>query len=323
MFLLLSEHTYVEFGDRVAARRPDVQFIRMHPDGQLRLGDHTVTWEERGAGRHVAHRRPLRLGRACCAQVPPPHGAQRRAPRGCRAQAPAPTIRCSRCCWTEGLDFTTSHVTGVPIAEFVVRSVLEHYQQAAVWAQPARATANGSRTTSGRCRERPGWWWASVTSATRSPRRAQGFGATVLGVRRSPDRARAAGRVRRAGAPSTTSFLRADVIVLAAPGGPSTQNLFDAHPRLGLMRERSVLVNVGRGSLVDEDALRRAALDGRRPGGGDPRRDGGRAPAPDTSWLWDPPASRPVTAHVRRCPRRYPRGPLDAFVENLFALEEG
>jgi phosphoglycerate dehydrogenase-like enzyme len=46
----------------------------------------------------------------------------------------------------------------------------------------------------------------------------------------------------------------ADHVVLAAPGTPGTRHLFDA-ARLARMKPGAWLVNVGRGSLVDTDAL--------------------------------------------------------------------
>ena len=57
----------------------------------------------------------------------------------------------------------------------------------------------------------------------------------------------------------------ADFVVLAAPGTPQTRRLIDAG-RLARMRRDAWLVNVGRGSLVDTDALV-AALDAGRLGG--------------------------------------------------------
>ena len=60
-----------------------------------------------------------------------------------------------------------------------------------------------------------------------------------------------------------------DLLVIAAPDTPETANLIDSR-RLGLLPERAVIVNVGRGSLIDEPVmiemlrsgrLRGAALD--------------------------------------------------------------
>lgn len=58
----------------------------------------------------------------------------------------------------------------------------------------------------------------------------------------------------------------AEIIILALPGGDETRHLFDEE-MLGLMPDGALLVNVGRGTLVDTDALVRqhgrirAALD--------------------------------------------------------------
>lgn len=58
----------------------------------------------------------------------------------------------------------------------------------------------------------------------------------------------------------------AEIVILALPGGSETKHLFDDE-KLGLMADGALLVNVGRGTLVDTDALVRqqgrirAALD--------------------------------------------------------------
>ncbi|WP_404437093.1 2-hydroxyacid dehydrogenase [Microbacterium aerolatum] len=58
----------------------------------------------------------------------------------------------------------------------------------------------------------------------------------------------------------------AEIVILALPGGGATHHLFDDE-MLGLMSDGALLVNVGRGTLVDTDALARqqgrirAALD--------------------------------------------------------------
>ncbi|MBL7599010.1 2-hydroxyacid dehydrogenase, partial [Escherichia coli] len=58
-----------------------------------------------------------------------------------------------------------------------------------------------------------------------------------------------------------------DVLILAAPGGEETRAIVDAAvlDRLG---PQGVLVNVARGSLVDEDALIAALAEGRIAGAG-------------------------------------------------------
>ncbi len=54
----------------------------------------------------------------------------------------------------------------------------------------------------------------------------------------------------------------ADVVVGAAPDTPETRDVFNRR-RIGLIRPDAILVNVGRGSLVDEEALAVALHAGR------------------------------------------------------------
>lgn len=46
----------------------------------------------------------------------------------------------------------------------------------------------------------------------------------------------------------------ADIVVLCVPGTPETEKLI-TRERLGLLKKNSILVNVGRGSVLDQDAL--------------------------------------------------------------------
>lgn len=97
-------------------------------------------------------------------------------------------------------------------------------------------------------------------------RRLRGFGMTVWGVNRS-------------GAPHpladgmyTLDRLdeavgMADVIVIALPQTPQTEKLFDRH-RIGRCKPGAILVNIGRGSIIDLAALSDALASGRIGGAG-------------------------------------------------------
>ena len=54
----------------------------------------------------------------------------------------------------------------------------------------------------------------------------------------------------------------AEIVVLSLPGGDATKHLFDA-AMIARMREKALLVNVGRGSLVETDAMVTALNEGR------------------------------------------------------------
>ena len=53
----------------------------------------------------------------------------------------------------------------------------------------------------------------------------------------------------------------ADFLVVACPGGPATRHLVDARV-LAALGKKGTLVNIARGSIVDEAALVRALADG-------------------------------------------------------------
>lgn len=90
---------------------------------------------------------------------------------------------------------------------------------------------------------------------------ARAFGMTVHGIRRSPDPVPG---VERQGTPADLhAFLPdADFLVLAIPISDESRNMIDAKA-LALMKPTATLVNVGRGALVDIDALRAALGSGK------------------------------------------------------------
>jgi phosphoglycerate dehydrogenase-like enzyme len=216
-----------------------------------------------------------------------------------------------------GTRLTTSHVTGIPIAEYVLRAVLDHYQDTSTWLDERRA----QRWSPHDFREVHGTTWLVVGLGhigTEVAMRAKAFGATVIGVRRRPDGAEAVDECIRP-VELDRALGRADVVVLAAPGGPETEHLIDAR-RLARFRPGSVLVNVGRGSLIDEDALR-TALDRGVPEVAilDVASD---EPPPERSWLWEHPGVVLTPHSSAGGTARYERA-ANAFVDNLARWTNG
>ncbi len=85
--------------------------------------------------------------------------------------------------------------------------------------------------------------------------RAAALGVRVVGVRREPSVHLPPGVERVVGLDQLDDELpAAHVVVAALPGTRHTRGLLDAR-RLGLMRDDAGFINVGRGSLVDHDAL--------------------------------------------------------------------
>jgi len=151
-----------------------------------------------------------------------------------------------------GVRVTNAHVNSLPIAEFVMRSVLDEFQDAAQWRD--QATKRLWRIHD--WREVSGSTWVIVGLGgigTEVARRARAFGAHVIGCRRHPS---PTDPTERTVTPDHLDQVvgLADVLVLAAPATPETANLVNA-AFLAQMKRGSLLVNVARGTLVDDDAL--------------------------------------------------------------------
>jgi phosphoglycerate dehydrogenase-like enzyme len=161
----------------------------------------------------------------------------------------------------KGAVLTTGHGQAISIAEYVIAGVLEHFQRQA----ERRAEQAGGRWTRLPFREVAGTRWLIVgfgAIGQAIAERAHAFGAEITGVRRSGAPHPAADHVARL-ADVRTLLPEADVVVLAAPLNAETAGLADAS-FFAAMKSGSMLVNIGRGGLVDEAALL-AALDAGRP----------------------------------------------------------
>ncbi len=210
-----------------------------------------------------------------------------------------------------GVLVTNAHVNSVPIAEFVIRAVLDEFQAAREW----RALAGERSWRIHDWREVSGTTWLVVGLGgigTEVALRARALGAVVIGCRRRPGADDPTDRtVTPDQLPEVVGL--ADVVVLAAPATPETTDLVDA-AFLAAMKRGSVLVNVARGSLVDEDALL-AALDVGAPAAAvlDVFRT---EPLPDDHPFWTHPAVRVTPHNSAGGGGRFQRQ-ADLFAENL------
>ncbi|MFI4933520.1 MAG: D-2-hydroxyacid dehydrogenase [Caulobacterales bacterium] len=156
-----------------------------------------------------------------------------------------------------GVRLTTSHGQAISIAEFVLAEVLGRLQRLT---ERRREQAEG-RWTRLPFREVMGSQWLVIgfgAIGQAVAERARGFGAKVTGVRRNQDPHPLADRIVPLEAAAGLAG-EADVVVLSAPLNAATRHVVDA-AFLAAMKPGSVLVNVGRGGLIDEPALI-AALD--------------------------------------------------------------
>lgn len=252
MRVLLTSVAHERFWERLS--RPGVEPLIMDKDGRLRTAagdaverdaaDPEVAW---GTSDLFAEGAPMR----------PFLGLIRRAPSLRWFQSPAagyddPIYRDLA---GRGVRITNAHVNGIPIAEFVMRAVLDHFQQAHLWRDAEQRVS----WTTHDWREVSGTTWLVIGLGSiggRVAHRARAFGATVIGCRQRPHVSDPTDRtVTLDELPLVVP--EADVVVLCVPASARTIGLVDAE-FLARMKAGSLLVNVGRGSLIDEDALLRS-----------------------------------------------------------------
>lgn len=157
----------------------------------------------------------------------------------------------------KGAALSTSHGQAVGMAEYVLAGVLDVLQRGAA----RRAAQAERRWDRVEFREINGSRWLVIGFGAIGKGvadRARAFGAHVTGVRRSQAPDASADRIA-AMADLPALLPGSDVVVLCCPLTAETRGLADAR-FLAAMKPGSILVNVGRGGLVDEPALL-AALD--------------------------------------------------------------
>jgi D-2-hydroxyacid dehydrogenase (NADP+) len=145
--------------------------------------------------------------------------------------------------------------------------------------------------------------------------RAKAFGMHTIGLGRGDPRGRSVPGIDRLVARDELPALlaTADWLVVAAADTPETRGMIGAH-ELAAMKPDAVLVNVARGSLVDEDALASALRDGRI--GGAALDVFATEPLPPASPLWELPNVL-VTPHVATNVPEYLARAVAAFAANV------
>ncbi len=147
-------------------------------------------------------------------------------------------------------------------------------------------------------------------------RRAERLGARVIGLKRS-----VGATVEESGAVAvwhgdeglSRLLTESDALVLAVPDTPATRGLMD-ESRIRALRKGSILVNVARGRIVDEDALIEALKDGHLRGAGlDVFHT---EPLPSGHPLWSLPNVL-ITPHTSAVTRQFWRREMDLIIGNL------
>jgi phosphoglycerate dehydrogenase-like enzyme len=216
-----------------------------------------------------------------------------------------------------GVRMSNSNAQAVSIAEFVLSQVLSEWHPIATY----RAAQKAHEWKRIKYRELSQTSWLIVgygNIGREIARRAKAFGASVVGIRRNIAADEFADEI--AGMAELPRLLpAADIVVLACGLNDATRDL--AGPAFfAAMKPGSFLVNIGRGGLVDEDALlkaletdapARAILDVFR-----------QEPLPTESPFWDHPKVR-LTGHTSAASSGTMARGDQLFLDNLQRFAKG
>lgn len=155
-------------------------------------------------------------------------------------------------------------------------------------------------------------------------RLAQAFGMRVLAMRHAPPEAGRDGDGTTFGARHQlhTLLQQADFVVLVVPDTPETRGMIDAHA-LAHMKPSSFMINIGRGTVVDEAALVAALREGRMAGAA--LDVFAEEPLPADNPLWQLAAEGCVilTPHIAGQTPNYESRAAALFAENLRRFVHG
>jgi phosphoglycerate dehydrogenase-like enzyme len=156
---------------------------------------------------------------------------------------------------------------------------------------------------------------------TEIARRLSALGALCTGIRRRPERGVPEGFRNVFGLEALDSLLpTADILIIAAPATGATRGLVTAE-RLDHLPQGAIVVNVARGTLLDERGLAERLRTGRIAGAVLDVFE--REPLPSDSDLWNVPRLL-LTPHVSATsPRGYWRRELELFTDNWARFAAG
>jgi len=143
------------------------------------------------------------------------------------------------------------------------------------------------------------------------------FGMTVVGVSTRTTAPHFDAMYPRAQIAKAASL--ADFLILLAPYTKENHHLVNA-ATIDAMKPDGVLINIARGGVLDEEALRRALIEGRIAGAGlDVFQT---EPLPPESPLWDTP-NVIITSHVGGVSETYAEQVMPLLIDNLRAFVDG
>lgn len=192
----------------------------------------------------------------------------------------------------KGVRLSKSNAQAVAIAEYVLSHALALI--APIAAQRDLQARKEWKSTPYREVSQTRWTLVGAGAiGTEIARRAKAFGVHLTIVRHSDKPAEMAdATLTMAGLPQVLP--QSDVVVLACALNDDTRNMAD-DAFFGAMKPGAILINIGRGGLVDEDALKRG-LDAGKPGHA--VLDVFKVePLPADSWMWEHPNVR-ISAHT-------------------------
>jgi phosphoglycerate dehydrogenase-like enzyme len=251
MRVLIPRRSHGRLAQALSERVPNLEAVLMDDEGTLWLGDETVTLEAAApvaawANTDLFIGGPVREFMIACLKSD--------SLRFIQSSAAGFDHPIFGMLVDKGIALANSDASAIAIAEFVVSSVLDVFQPHAL-RRELQAERRWQRTP---FREVCGTTWVIVgmgNIGTRVAVRARAFGAHVVGVRRTPRGDEPADRMLQPGQLPEV-LPDADVVALCLPANADSQHLVD-DDFLAALGPDAVLVNIGRGALIDEDALLR------------------------------------------------------------------